>query len=164
MWPRSQRSGADSGAVLVLALIFILIAAVPMVVLAGLAEQNERATSQLHNSRALQYATDGAVNSAIQKVRFNGDAFTTPTACLSLPADALNAHAIWVSCQPVPGKTFVIGSRFVQFVACTTADLPCPAGNVQATVQAQFNDLDATNHASTGFGALVLSWVDVHGT
>src|SRR6516165_1163628 len=63
----------ETGAVLLLALIFVLSVGLLIGVLVNLVETNLLATSSLSQQRALEQAADGALEMAVQRVRYTPD-------------------------------------------------------------------------------------------
>lgn len=69
----------DAGAVLILALVFLVVAALALVGLVMFSGGALVNTSNLKKQRGLEYAADSATEIAIQKVRYSTDAFDNPT-------------------------------------------------------------------------------------
>jgi hypothetical protein len=78
-----RRAGADeTGAALILALIFLIVAALTLTALVTFAGTGLLVTSGITSQRGLQYGADGAVEIAIQHVRYQADAYPTLLDCL----------------------------------------------------------------------------------
>jgi len=67
--PRTPDSRDDAGAVLILALVFIIVIAVVVLALVNLSGNDLLNTSNLKKQRSLEYAADGATTAAVQAVR-----------------------------------------------------------------------------------------------
>ncbi len=72
----------DTGASLILALIFLIVAALTLTALVSFAGTGLLDTAGFTSQRGLQYGADGAVEIAIQHVRYQADAYTTLANCL----------------------------------------------------------------------------------
>lgn len=90
----------ERGAVLVLALIFLIVGSLLALALTTLSSTNLTNTANFVNLRAVNYAADGAMDGAIQQVRYHGD-------CESFPKTG----------------NLKLGSAYV-FVSCSNTSLP----------------------------------------
>ena len=72
----------DTGASLILALIFLIVAALTLTALVSFAGTGLLDTAGFTSERGLQYGADGAVEIAIQHVRYQTDAYTKLANCL----------------------------------------------------------------------------------
>ena len=79
--PVSERPDREEGAILLLALVFVLVISLLLVALVSLAGNDLLNVSHLKSLRSLEYASDGAVDSAIQAVRYQPD----PVGIYSVP-------------------------------------------------------------------------------
>ncbi len=80
------RGRDDSGASLVLALVFVVVAALSVGGLVTFAGNSLLATAQLKVQRSIQYGADSATEIAVQAVRYRPAAFQTgPENCLGSP-------------------------------------------------------------------------------
>lgn len=185
-WTRrraSQRRAdgrSESGAILILALAYII--SVSMVVLA-LADW---ATSDLHNTSAFNSATEtklaysGAMNSAIQAIRYTPDPSTTPTTNVPTPATpaacwgsgaysqiTLDGYTVNVYCQTTENLPLQ-NTRAVSLWACasTFTWAQCSA-NPELTAVVDFDDYPGggailLTHQCTppscGYGETLVSW------
>lgn len=159
------RAGGEGGAVLVLAILFLLIVGVTGGALASLASTNLADTSALGADRTTSYAAEAAVEAGIQNVRSlvtsatapGYSAGATPNPCPTLPVavpqggtapDQQVQVACAVGTAPLPFE------RVIVFVACPAAasasscltgagfvPIPGPAAIVVATTL--FHDLAA---------------------
>ena len=76
----------DSGAALILALVFVVVAALSVGGLVTFAGNSLLDTAQLKAQRDIQYGADSATQIALQAVRYRPDVFTTgPENCLGSP-------------------------------------------------------------------------------
>lgn len=118
----------DSGAALIIALIFLIVGALAVAGLVTFAGTALMDTAQLKSTRALQYAADGATDIAIQAVRYSPDAYEKPTLspatppqnCLGPNSVLINGFHISVDCTGTKGQleqfaegVFTAGSRTV---------------------------------------------------
>ena len=76
---RRLRECDDSGAALILALIFIIVAGLSFAALATFAGTSLLNTANLISTRGAQYASESALDIAIQHVRYSGTSYETPT-------------------------------------------------------------------------------------
>lgn len=115
---RRRAAAADeSGAVLILALIFVIVGALALVGLVTFAGSALIATSQLKSNRALQYAADGATEIAVQAVRYSPDAYDNPTMspvtppqnCLGPNSVTINGYTVSVDCSGQQGQLEAFG-------------------------------------------------------
>ena len=75
----------EEGAALIIALVFILTMGLLAGVLVGLADTNLLATSNLEAQRVGQYAADGALEVAVQTVRYGSNCGTTSGLSVTIP-------------------------------------------------------------------------------
>ena len=76
------RARDDSGAALVLALVFLIVAALTVTALVTFAGTGLLATAGFTPQRGLQYGANGAVEIAIQRVRYEATSYPTLENCL----------------------------------------------------------------------------------
>jgi Tfp pilus assembly protein PilX len=139
--------GGEEGAALIIALVFILTMGLLTGVLVTLASTNLMATTNLQAQRVGQYAADGALDVAVQTVRYMSPGATL-TNCgskavvaVAIPTSGSNQD-VTVYC----GTAALGGARQVTFWACPTSastsasSLSCQTA---ATSQAQilYNDV-----------------------
>jgi hypothetical protein len=145
----------DSGAVLILALIFIIAIALIMLSLLSLTGNDIINASNLQSERALDYAADGATTASVQAVRYSNTQFSEsssqpcmPNGASSIEVDGVN---IVVECEippshappnsPCPYDAYhtplACTTRVVRFFACTTGGPSCAAGSPALVVQAE---------------------------
>lgn len=156
---------SDEGAILILALVFMIVVALMLVALVSFAGNDLTNTSNLLQQQALEYGAQGATNVAIQTVRYSDNSYQTLASCLS-PNSAIptgtNAPAVYVSCQsvlPLPSNSGA--SREINFYACLSKS-GCSATNyvVWATVDFVDGATCATGSISTcGTPESVKSWL-----
>jgi hypothetical protein len=181
----SQRRGegnGESGAVLILALAYII--SVSMVVLA-LADW---ATSDLHNTSAFNSATEthlaysGAMNSAIQAIRYTPDPSTTPPAGVATPATpgtcwvptsgtvsqlTIDGYTVNIYCTTTENLPLAV-TRTVSLYACSSSwtETQCLA-NPELSAVVQFGDYPQyggfrlttqCTPPSCGYGETLVSW------
>jgi hypothetical protein len=174
----------ESGAVLVLALIFVIIMAVSLIAVVNLAGDALISTAKFTGQRSLQYAADAATDAAVEAVRYSYYAFdgkTNPqnTGCvpdgavLTVPDNAtmppINGIAMNVTCSGVPVSTPPLqNTRTVTFYSCQQGLGTCNAGNAVVVAQVIFQDYSAvgiyscsatTGSATCGTGEAIQSWV-----
>lgn len=159
----------QSGAVLVMALVFMVAVAVLAVPLAGLASTNLGNTYSLSTVRDINVAADSATDNAIEIIRFSVDQGYSPSG----PCSLQNSHP-----TAVPGNTFdLLEGTFTSppgiaiVVTCTTEPVPPTStahrdvkftasynGAPVVNAEAQFWDFDSTGVPSIGIASSLISW------
>jgi hypothetical protein len=179
---RREDGRSESGAVLILALAYII--SVSMVVLA-LADW---ATSDLHNTGAFNAATEthlaysGAMNSAIQAIRYTPDPSATPPAGVATPSTpgqcwvpssgsvsqlTIDSYTVNVYCTTTENLPLEV-TRTVTLYACTSSWTwaQCQA-NPELTAVVEFDDypggggIRLTSQCTPpacGYGETLVSW------
>jgi hypothetical protein len=105
-----RRASADDerGAVLILAVVFVLVIGLVSVGLLGLSTTNILATSHLTALRAADYAADGAMETSIATIRANlTEGFPLPSPSCDQTPPPINGTSYRVVCYPVPEPRFV---------------------------------------------------------
>jgi hypothetical protein len=172
-----KRFRGESGAILVLAVVFMIAVALLVIPLAGLATTNLQDTSTLVPQRQLLFAADGATDLAIQATRYsatsgyynkNSPASSVCTSVtLSSSVQQINGQSIRVDCTaqaPVGAD-----SRQVQFYACPTGTATDCPGQTLIVAQVSFRDFcpasGGTNppcafagELAVGYSATLLNW------
>jgi Tfp pilus assembly protein PilX len=124
---RPVRNRGEQGTALIVALVFMLSMGLLIGVLVTLADTNLLATANLASQRTGQYASDAALETAVQAVRYKGPA-DTATACgsssvvsVTIPTAGADQNlTVWCS------SAALVGSRQVTFWACpTTSSSDC---------------------------------------
>ena len=157
----------EEGAVLVLALVFMIIIAlvlVPLVTLSGNGLQN---TSNLLQEQGLEYRSSGAVEVAIQTVRYTatnyggGSCFASPSATVQIGQARQNNPAVYVNCFSVtPPSNDSGASRELNVYACGSTN--CSATNYTVSATVDFQDGPTCSPTSIGAcGAVesIKSWL-----
>jgi hypothetical protein len=142
---RRGGTGDEAGAVLILALVFVLAVGLTVVSLANMATNDTVNSTNLVGQRSLEYAADGAASIAVQNVRYSGNTYSsTPTDCLPNGSSiTLGGTAVWVTCteqqfNPVSGVT-----RVINFYTCRSAS--CSSSNAILQAQIAFDDYSISN-------------------
>lgn len=106
----------ESGASLILALVFLIVVGLIVISIAGLTATDLNVTSAFANSQSTTEAADGAANVAIQYVRYNFDGTTlnVPAPCNAPQSINLTVQA-WCETQWRPGSA---STRFVTVSVC----------------------------------------------
>ena len=161
---------SETGAILVLALIFLVTVGVVVAALVTLAGTNLVNTTNLQNQRSLEFSADAAVDGAIQTLR--GQSPTSSVTCptpLGAPV-SVNGVALAVECtMAIPPGSY---GRIVEFDACAQG-LSFSQCQSAAVVRANvtYDDLSSSScigignpsgctYGSTwGTGLTVWSWV-----
>ncbi len=154
-----KASRDEAGAVLILALVFVVIIAFMLVALVDLTGNDLLNTLNLRNQRSVEYAADGSVDAAIEMVRFQpaegGLHQSCPVTSFTGP-NSLNGIAIWVYCAPL--QPTQPGTRLVQFTACpTSASCTSGTGLLQAVVT--YDDFNPNNNYELGYSSSIDHWV-----
>lgn len=139
----------ERGAVLVLALIFLIVGSLLALALTTLSSTNLTNTANFVNLRTVNYAADGAMDGAIQQVRYHGN-------CENFPKSGdlqLSGAHVFVSCSntPLPIITAVVAtagsttltspsSPFLSAYALTGQPVVNSAGTQIATISAVSSD------------------------
>jgi hypothetical protein len=154
-----ERTRNESGAALLLALVFVVVIAVIVGALVTLGETNLQDTSHLQNERATEYSADAAVEGAIQSIRHQSPPATCPTFNRS-GAFTTNGSPFLVECQ------YAGTPAIVQFVACpwlpgySSSDPGFVACQNSATLRAEVLYGEAGSSSSSyGSNVRVTSWV-----
>ena len=162
---RAQRD--EQGAVLILAMIFVLVTSLAVSALLSLGGGSLLDTAQFRTLRATDYAADGATDAAVQAVRYSSDAYNVggPSSCLpdALSSIPISGVAISVDCIGTLSKSDQ--TRVVDFFACLSTG--CSASNAILQAQVTFDDYSTTdsytcNTSATttcGTGMEINSWV-----
>jgi len=155
MKPRRIDRGED-GATLVLALVFMIIVAlvlVPLVTFSGNGLQN---TSNLLQEQSLEYRSNGAVEVAIQTVRYTdgtytgGSCFGSGSSTVQIGQASQENPPVHVNCVTVtPPPTDTGASREVNVYACGSTNCSATNYTVSATVDFQ----DGATCSPTSIGA-----------
>jgi hypothetical protein len=157
----------EEGAILILALVFIIIISVSVLGLLTFGGTGLTNTTSLKGQRSLEYAADGAVTAAIQAVRYSSFAFdngTSPSEANCLPDGSVLTEpdttqypvvegdpqgssppitSLVVDCSgslntwPLPAQN----TREVTFSACIVAPGPCLPLNSIVTAAVYFQDV-----------------------
>jgi hypothetical protein len=172
---RGTSTHDDVGAVLILAMVFLIGAGMAILSLVGLSGNDLLNTSHLNTVRSLDYAAGGATEVAMWNTRYSFTSATaSPVACSGTnPSVLINGQyfEVWCSTVPNPGTS---NTRVVTFLACplTAAAASsgltsvCPQPSLQAVVT--FNDyndlnvdqcLSASVQGSCGTGMTLNSWI-----
>ncbi|HLX87123.1 MAG TPA: hypothetical protein VKR22_01475, partial [Acidimicrobiales bacterium] len=156
---RRDVSHGDSGAILVLALVFLLIGGLVLVPLVSLARTNLVTTSDLQSQRSNEYSADGAMEGAIETLRHEAPGSLTNPTCPNFPSGAgtsvaVDGDPIVVECtMAIPQVPQPYYGRIVEFDACGIADATsfssCQAA-VLIRADVIFNDVSSAAGCSSG--------------
>jgi hypothetical protein len=162
----------ETGSALILALVFIISVGLLVGVLINLVETNLLATSTLSQQRALQEAADGALETAVQTIRyptmpypFTGECPTTPVVQFS-PTDLKTDFgytggsdlSVWCS------DGVLVGERQVTFCAGPSSMGACtasPSAGELARAQVLYGDVApscAATCSAPGASVTIESW------
>jgi hypothetical protein len=152
---RHRRHRSESGATLVLALVFMVACALLVIPLAGLSATNLRDTSTLAPQRHIQFAGDGAMDLAIESVRYSATQGYPGGGCASIPLSStnppqlINGQTVRIDCiAQIPTNTS--DSRLVQFYVCPTGTATDCPGQFLVSAQVSFRDFcPLTAHTDT---------------
>jgi hypothetical protein len=138
----NHRLAADeAGAILILALLFMVAGSLLILGLLGWSGNQLNSVASFEQSRALNYAANNAMETAIQQVRYSSTA--CPSTGLQIPSNGLT---MVVYCSGSETDADSAASRQITFTACTSADTQsqCSA-NPYLTAIATFGDFSASN-------------------
>jgi hypothetical protein len=148
---RRPRSSNDEGAVLILALVFLVAVALVLLALVSLAGTNLVATSKLQAQRNLEYAADSLVDGAIQTVRSEAPNPLPNPACPNFPSNASlqpNGENLIVECtMGIPAGFY---GRIVEFDACAAPAASFATCQSGAIVRAEVVFNDVSKSCSSG--------------
>jgi hypothetical protein len=159
---RSHRASDETGAVLLLALGFISFVGLVTVVLLNYADTSFRATTQLRPVRSAQFAADGAVEGAINKLRqFRPDSTAPCVNNLYTVQPPLNGQDIVLNCSNlsvISGATPTI--EVILTASCKVASVGCPItpAMVTATTPAMLTAKVRFSGTPPTVSATVLNW------
>jgi hypothetical protein len=157
----------ESGAVLILALIFVLVVTLSIFGLITFGGVGILNSTNLQGQRSLEYAADGATSAAIEAVRYSDDSFHDyrPEDCLpdgavlTLVTDpstnpplgesttsqmSIDGDAMMVDCiTGLPNSSVPQFTRVVTFYACLQTAAPCTANNSIVAATVDFEDVSS---------------------
>lgn len=120
--PKTDRS--DEGATLVLALIFMVVAAMLVLALVTWSGNDLQTVAAFRQGRSLNYAANSAVETAIQDVRYNPQPTACPSSGLSIPVNTLTM-IVWCidsfTGTNVQTEGGTAASRVITFYACSNS-------------------------------------------
>jgi Tfp pilus assembly protein PilX len=166
---RRSTTSREDGAVLVLALVFMIVIALVLLGVVTLSGNDLLNTSNLLNQQSLEYRSSGAMRVAIQTVRYTNTTFPSPPGSCFSSATGIrvgqNSPPVYVDCSTVPLSKLPANtgvSREVNLYACGTSSTSCSSLNY--TVWATVDFVDGPTCASGSFGACgttesVKSWL-----
>jgi Tfp pilus assembly protein PilX len=159
-WSAARVLVDESGAALVLALVFIVAVALTLVALLNLTGSDLLNSSNLRSERILEYAADSATTAAVQQVRFSGNPYTTSGSCMPtgmvIQDSQVPARTLVVDCSGQPPAVSP-ASRIVQFFACTSST--CDSSNAIVKANVTFNDYASNGNLAFGSGMIINSWL-----
>jgi hypothetical protein len=189
LYQRGRIRRDESGAVLLLALIFIIVVTLSIFGLITFGGTGILNATNLQGQRSLEFAADGATTAAIQAVRYSNYAFTTtgvedclpdgtvlaPTAPTGSGTKTMvvNQIPISVDCTAATSSP-PSGTREINFYACqqtssSYATTQCLANNSILVAKVSFDDVSSSgldacsyppNSATCGSGMTIEGWVD----
>jgi hypothetical protein len=132
----TRRAQQEDGAVLLLALIFLTFIGVGAAMLLNYSSTNLQATAKLRPVRANEFASDGAVEGAINKLRQNTALCATAKAgFFAVNPAPLNAQPVVVDCTPVSTTPF----RVTFTAKCATgSSSTCPVDTKLLVAKVRF--------------------------
>jgi hypothetical protein len=156
---RAKIRGED-GAVLVLALVFMIVIALVLVGIVTLSGNDLRNTTSLLNQQSIEYRSSGAMDIAIQTVRYTNTTFPAPpnaASCLTSGTGiqvGTNSPLVYVDCSTVPRSQLPANTgvfREIDLYACGTSTTLCSSTNY--TLSATVDFVDGPTCASGSIGA-----------
>ena len=132
-----RRARQEDGAILLLALVFLTFIGVGAAMLLNYSSTNLRATVALRPVRSKEFAADGAVEGAINKLRQNAALCSTAkTGFFTVNPAPLNAQPVVVDCAPVSTAPL----RVMFTAKCDTGGSAiCPAGTKLLVAKVRFD-------------------------
>jgi hypothetical protein len=154
----------ERGAALLLALMIMFFVAMATLALLTFSQNGLLNTTNLQNEHTIEYAADGAVDSAVQYVRYSPNTYTTTASCLpgGGPVTIMGV-AVVVDCS----GTYNAQSNVTRVVTFTACDGACNGSNTLLSAQVTFDDYSlagyhtctGTHLGTCGVGMTVNSWV-----
>lgn len=141
-----------------LALIFMIVIALVLLAVVTLSGNDLTNTSNLLRQQSLEYRSSGAMDIAIQTVRYTNTTFTGGS-CFSssngimVGSGGSSTPPVYVDCTTVPASQLPANtgvSREVKFYACGTSATGCTAGNYTVAAIVDFVDGPACSPSSFG--------------
>ncbi len=108
---------SDSGASLILALVFLIVVSLIVISIAGLTATDLRGSTAFANAQATTAAADGATEVAIQYSRYNFDGATLNYPALCGPTQNINQQTVQAYCE-TQWHPFSASTRFVTVSTC----------------------------------------------
>lgn len=165
---RTPRGRDEGGAILVLALVFMVVIALMILALVNFSGNDIGSASNLLTEQALEYGAEGGVNVAIQTVRYSDDTFASLAPCVGATNAPVqvgsNAPAIYVSCLSTPANQLPANtgvSREVSFYGCLSKG-GCSSSNAVVAATVDFVDLQGCSTgtiSNCGESESVKSWL-----
>ena len=173
---------SESGAVLVLALMFMALTALIVGSLAAFSGNDISNLGHLKTARSATYAADGAVQAAIYGARYSYEATSnagsfcgtnnspagTPPTPFTVDQTAVYVWCSWGAAGVNRQSTFSAYPVAQCTLAACLAGTTKPSGNPYLTAQVSFDDLDTsghltscqstTNNSSCGLGMTIVAW------
>jgi hypothetical protein len=160
----------ESGAVIILALVFLLLTSMVVSALLGQSGNDLKNVSHFESGRSLVYANDSATDVAIQNVRYNPTDCTLSMPTIHIPTDANPSDdqvvQIWCTSVSTPSSSV---TRQVTFLACTESQISAGCSQATPFLQAVIDFDDYSNlqlianpgpcTATCGSSMTVVSWV-----
>ena len=114
-----RRQSPETGASLILALVFLIVVGLIVISIAGLTAADLKVTTAFANAQSTTAAADGAANVAIQYARYNFDAATLNVPAPCNASQTINQQVVqaWCETQWRPGSA---STRFVTVSVCLT--------------------------------------------
>ncbi len=141
-----SRQRDERGAVLILALVFLVAAGAIVTALLGWGGNDIKNVAQFQQNRTLDYAAGSAMQVQMQAVRYNSSACTNSFSPIPIP-NASSSVTIDVWCSTVFNSTSA-ATRVVTLTACSdSARLAgtCSQANPYLTVMVTFGDYSSSN-------------------
>ena len=161
----------EEGAVLVLALVFMIVIALVLMAVVTLAGNGLASTSQLLNQQSLEYRSSGALQVAIETVRYTNTTYNSLASCFSgsggvtVGSGGSSTPPVYVDCVSVPLNQLPANtgvSREITFYACSTSSTSCKSTNYTVTATVDFVDGPSCatgSIGSCGTGESVKTWL-----
>ncbi len=177
---RRFRRTDESGAILILALVFITAIATLLLAVINLSGNDLLNTVNLQSQRSIEYAADGATDAAAQWVRYTATDPTSATLCLPNGANSMTIDEehntpitvqVWcVAATTPPASAPSSDDRFINFTACQgNGTTECTGRAILVQAQLWFDDTAsgslttqcsaATGLTGCGTGETIASWV-----
>ena len=167
-----RRDTSENGAMLLLAMVFVLGIGLALAGLVSLTGENLLATGQIQSERDAEYSADGVVEGAIQMIRSVAPSPPASPTCPNFPSGGSgllvnqDSPSLIAACSMGSfASTGTTSGRFVQFAACRSSNSTFSACLANALLVAEVEYVDTGCQTGTdlncqyGSSVTIESWI-----